>query len=67
MRETNTPEPPPPPAPAPDPDTLPRPLTIFLNAGEHRRATRALRAIHKNRARALLKALGVKPGTEARP
>ncbi len=52
---------PPLPEPAPDPDTLPRPLTIYLNAGEHLRVTRALRAIHKDRAHALLKVLGIRP------
>lgn len=50
---------PPQPRPAPDPGTLPRPLTIFLTADEHAAAVRALRRLHTDRAKALMKALRV--------
>lgn len=55
---------PPTPAPPPDPGSLPRPLTIFLTAEQHLRATRALRAIHNDRGRALLKALHIQSSPE---
>lgn len=61
---TYQPQQPPKPAPAPDPDTLPRPLTIFLTVAEHRAVTRALRALHKDRARAILHALRITPKSE---
>lgn len=51
---------PPKPAPPPNPDDLPHPVTFFLKAGERRRVLRALRAIHTDRAAALLKALNIR-------
>ncbi len=48
------------PMPAPNPDTLPSAVTFFLTAGQRREVVRALRAIDRDRARALLLALGIK-------
>jgi len=47
------------PVPEPTREHLPSALTIFLTANQRRRVTRALRAIHRDRAAALLTALGL--------
>ena len=57
------PGPPAPAAPAPR-SRLPHPLTFFLTGRERAEVLRALRAVHRDRAAALLRALGIEP---ARP
>lgn len=42
-----------------DPDALPHALTFFLSAAERRAVLRALRRFERDRARALLRALGI--------
>ncbi|MEQ8770299.1 MAG: hypothetical protein RIB60_07300 [Phycisphaerales bacterium] len=47
------------PQPAPDPGTLPSAVTFFLSAEERREVLRALRAIDRDRVKALRRALGL--------
>lgn len=49
------------PAPPPPQTQLPRPLTFFLNAKDRTAVLRALRAIDRDRACALLQALDITP------
>lgn len=52
---------PPHPVDPPDPDELPHALTFFLSRRERRDVLDALRRRHRDRARALLIALGLAP------
>ncbi|GJM19552.1 MAG: hypothetical protein DHS20C14_17650 [Phycisphaeraceae bacterium] len=45
------------PAPAPEPASLPSAVTFFMNAGDRARVLAALRAIDRDRVRALMSAL----------
>lgn len=50
------------PSPPPDPERLPSAVTFFLSAGQRRAVLAALRAIDRDRTRALLRVLGVAGG-----
>jgi hypothetical protein len=49
------------PKPAEPPSDVPHPLTFFVTRAQRRAILAALKAIHADRTRAILKALAIKP------